>query len=82
MAPARNATGWGCRIISTTRWWCRTKALTLSKGAVGALGQESSSPYYLQTLEALARHYKFSMNEPWEDLPKKARDVILHGSGD
>ena len=22
------------------------------------------------------------MNEPWEDLPKKARDVILHGSGD
>ena len=26
MAPARNATGWGCRIISTKRWWCRTKA--------------------------------------------------------
>ena len=22
------------------------------------------------------------MNDPWEDLPKKARDVILHGSGD
>jgi len=35
-----------------------------------------------ETLEALARHYKILMNDPWEDLPKKARDAILHGSGD
>ena len=55
--------------------------LTLKKGAI-APWAKSSSPYYLQTLEALARHYKFSMNEPWEDLPKKAQAVILHGSGD
>jgi excinuclease ABC subunit A len=55
--------------------------LTLKKGAV-APWAKSSSPYYLQTLEALARQYKFSMNEPWEDLPKKAQNVILHGSGD
>ena len=57
------------------------ESLTLRKGAV-APWAKSSSPYYLQTLEALARHYKFSMNEPWEDLPKKAQTVILHGSGD
>jgi excinuclease ABC subunit A len=57
------------------------ETLTLKKGAV-APWAKSSSPYYLQTLEALARHYKFSMNEPWEDLPKKVREVILHGSGD
>jgi excinuclease ABC subunit A len=56
-------------------------SLSLKKGAV-APWAKSSSPYYLQTLEALARHYKFSMNEPWEDLPKKAQNVILHGSGD
>jgi excinuclease ABC subunit A len=55
--------------------------LTLKKGAI-APWAKSSSPYYLQTLEALARHYKFSMNEPWEDLPKKAQAVILHGSGE
>ena len=54
--------------------------ITLRKGAV-APWAKNSSPYYLQTLEALARHYKFSMNEAWEDLPKKARDVILNGSG-
>src|SRR5580698_9081168 len=56
-------------------------SLSLKKGAI-APWSKSSSPYYLQTLEALARHYKFSMNEPWEDLPKKARDVILNGSGE
>ena len=57
------------------------ESLTLKKGAI-APWAKSSSPYYLQTLEALARHYKFSMNDAWEDLPKKAREVILHGSGD
>jgi excinuclease ABC subunit A len=57
------------------------ESISLKKGAV-APWAKSSSPYYLQTLEALARHYKFSMNDPWEDLPKKARDVILHGSGE
>src|SRR5882724_8046858 len=56
-------------------------SLSLKKGAI-APWAKSSSPYYLQTLEALARHYKFSMNEPWEDLPKKAKDVILNGSGE
>jgi excinuclease ABC subunit A len=56
------------------------QSVTLRNGAV-APWAKNSSPYYLQTLEALGRHYKFSMNEPWEDLPKKVRDVILHGSG-
>ncbi len=55
--------------------------LSLKKGAI-APWAKSSSPYYLQTLEALARHYKFSMNEAFEDLPKKAQAVILHGSGE
>src|SRR5947199_2322877 len=57
------------------------ESLTLRKGAI-APWSKTSSPYYLQTLEALARHYKFSLNERWDDLPKKARDVILYGSGE
>src|SRR6201995_4169346 len=56
-------------------------SLTLRKGAI-APWSKGSSPYYNQTLEALGRHYKFSLNEPWEDLPKKAQNVILHGSGE
>src|SRR5512143_1924163 len=57
------------------------ETLTLRKGAI-APWSKGTSPYYLQTLEALGRHYKFSLNEPWEDLPKKAREIILHGSGE
>ena len=56
-------------------------SLSLKKGAI-APWSKSASPYYLQTLEALARHYKISMNEAWEDLPKKIRQVVLHGSGE
>jgi excinuclease ABC subunit A len=57
------------------------ESLSLKKGAI-APWSKSSSPYYLQTMEALARHYKFSMNEGWEDLPKKVQKIILHGSGE
>src|SRR3569833_2087924 len=42
---------------------------------------KSSSPYYTQTLEALGKHYKFTLTSKWKDLPKKTRDAILHGSG-
>ncbi len=54
--------------------------LTLRRGAV-APWAKSTSPYYLQTLEALGRHYKFRLDAPWSSLPEKARDVILNGSG-
>jgi excinuclease ABC subunit A len=55
--------------------------LTLRQGAI-APWAKSSSPYYLQTLEALARHYKFRLDKPWSDLPEQARRIILHGSGE
>jgi excinuclease ABC subunit A len=54
--------------------------LNLRQGAV-APWAKTSSPYYLQTLEALGRHYKFRLDKPWSELPEQARRVILHGSG-
>ena len=54
--------------------------LSLRQGAV-APWAKTSSPYYLQTLEALGRHYKFRLDKPWSELPAEARRVILHGSG-
>ncbi len=52
---------------------------TLHKGAV-APWSRGPSPLYTQTLQSLARHYGFSMDVPWRDLPDQARQVILHGS--
>ena len=57
------------------------ETLTLRKGAI-APWSKGSSPYYLQTLEALARHYKFSLNEPGKICPRRRRTIILHGSGE
>ena len=53
---------------------------TLHKGAI-APWSRGPSPLYTQTLQALSRHYGFSMDKPWRDLPDQAHDVILHGSG-
>jgi excinuclease ABC subunit A len=55
--------------------------LTLRKGAV-APWSRSSSPYYTQTLEALAKVYKFTLDTKWKDLSKKAQETILYGSGE
>ena len=55
--------------------------LSLYKGAI-APWSRSTSPYYTQTLEALARHYGFKMSSTWNDLPEDARNIILYGSGE
>ena len=55
--------------------------LTLYKGAI-APWSKTSSPYYTQTLEAIARHYDFKMSGVWNDLSKKAKEVILYGTGE
>ncbi len=57
------------------------KERTLRKGAI-APWAKSSSPYYVQTLTALGKHYKFTLDTKWKDLPKKTQDAILYGSGD
>jgi excinuclease ABC subunit A len=57
--------------------------LSLRQGAIAPWAKTgATSPYYTQTLEALAKHYKFSMTTPWKDIPKKTRDVILNGTGE
>jgi excinuclease ABC subunit A len=57
------------------------KDRALRKGAIAPWAR-STSPYYTQTLEALAKHYKFSLDVPWKDIPAKAREAILYGSGE
>ena len=55
-------------------------SLSLKKGAI-APWAKSTSPYYGQTLDALARHFGFSTSKPWSELPQSARDAILFGTG-
>jgi len=55
--------------------------LTLRKGAI-APWSKSSSPYYVQTLEALGKHFKFRLETPYEELTKKIQNMLLYGSGE
>src|SRR5438270_13006470 len=52
---------------------------SLAEGAVSPWSH-SSSQYYTQTLESIARHFRQSMHTPWHDLPEKMRRTILSGS--
>ena len=56
------------------------KDKTLHKGAVSPWAK-GPSPLYTQTLQALARHYGFSMDAPWHALPEEAQKVVLYGTG-
>jgi excinuclease ABC subunit A len=59
------------------------KAKTLRGGAIAPWSRSSNpSPYYMQTLEALAKKFKFSLNDPWSKLSKAVRDIILFGTGE
>jgi excinuclease ABC subunit A len=54
---------------------------SLREGAV-APWSRTTSPYYMQTLDSLARHYRFSTKDAWENLPENIQDIILYGSGE
>ena len=54
--------------------------LSLKRGAV-APWAKSTSPYYGQTLDAIARHFKVKAETKWELLPEPVRHVVLFGSG-
>lgn len=54
---------------------------SLKEGAI-APWAKSSSPYYMQTLEALSRSYRFKMTAPFSELSRDVREMLLYGSGD
>ena len=54
--------------------------LSLAGGAVR--GWDRRNAYYFQLVRALADHYAFDIETPFAELPAKAQNVVLHGSGD
>ena len=56
------------------------QGLTLMQGAL-APWAKSKSPYFTQTIDALASHYKFDKKTKWKDLPEAIQHLFLYGSG-
>lgn len=55
--------------------------LSLRAGAVSPWAK-STSPYYVQTLEALGKAYGFKLGDKFRDLSDEAKQAILHGTGE
>jgi excinuclease ABC subunit A len=54
--------------------------LSLAEGVIK--GWDRRNIYYFTQLQALAKHYGFELETPWQELARHEREVILNGSGD
>ncbi|MEO8882573.1 MAG: excinuclease ABC subunit UvrA, partial [Devosia sp.] len=54
--------------------------LSLRDGAISPWSK-TSAPYYLQTLNAVAKHFKASTGSAWEDLSEEVQNALLYGTG-
>ena len=57
----------------------QNESISLAGGAVK--GWDRRNFYYYQMLTSLAKHYKFDIETPYEDLPQKIKNIVMHGSG-
>ncbi len=73
--------GLGMELFFDERLVVPDQTLKISDGAL-APWRKGKSPYFLQTIEAVAKHYQFNQNTKWKDLPEKVQKVFLYGSGE
>ena len=73
--------GLGTEMVFDSELIIPDASLSLYEKAI-APWANSPSKYFVQVLDGLAKHYKFSIHVPYRDLPEKIRQIILHGSGE
>jgi len=72
--------GLGVELFFDERLVVPDHGITLADGAL-APWRKGKSPYLLQTIDAISRHYGFDKTLKWKDLPENVRKVFLYGSG-
>ena len=73
--------GLGVELFFDERLVVPDVTLQIADGAL-APWRKGKSPYFLQTIEALAKHYDFDRTARWKELPAFVQQVFLYGSGD
>ena len=59
------------------------KRLSIAEGAITVLGWQSCTDkksFTYAILDALSKEYKFSLDTPFEEYPKKIHDILIHGT--
>ncbi|MGJ8618153.1 MAG: excinuclease ABC subunit UvrA, partial [Sulfitobacter sp.] len=72
--------GLGVELFFDERLVVPDQNLKIYDGAL-APWRKGKSPYFLQTIEAIAKHYGFKPSAKWKDLPENVQQVFLRGSG-
>ncbi|MGB5838331.1 MAG: excinuclease ABC subunit UvrA [Albidovulum sp.] len=73
--------GLGVELFFDDRLVVPDVTLKLKDGAL-APWNKGKSPYFIQTIDSLAKHYGFDARKPWKDLPETVHSLFLYGSGD
>ncbi|MEL7345601.1 MAG: excinuclease ABC subunit UvrA, partial [Pseudomonadota bacterium] len=73
--------GLGVELFFDERLVVPDQQLKVYDGAL-APWRKGKSPYFRQTIEAIAKHYEFDQNTKWKDLPAHVQQVFLYGSGE
>ncbi|MDX5383894.1 MAG: excinuclease ABC subunit UvrA [Rhodobacterales bacterium] len=71
--------GLGVELFFDERLVVPDQNLKIVDGAL-APWRKGKSPYFTQTIEAIARHYEFDKNARWKELPEHVQQVFLYGS--
>jgi len=74
--------GLGMKLIFDPELIVPNPALSLNQGAIAAPGWnavKTDGSWVHAILEGLSTEYNFSLDTPFQDLPKKAQDIIMHG---
>jgi excinuclease ABC subunit A len=58
----------------------KSRDLSLAGGAIR--GWDRRNGYYFQMLQSLAKHFKFDIEKPFQDLTSKIQNIVLNGSSD
>lgn len=72
--------GTGLKKIASPITLVQNKKKSLREGPFFSQVYNNKQPFWFMLMYSLAKHYKFSFDEPFENLPQFARDIIFYGS--
>ena len=74
--------GLGTQMIPDPKLIINDANLSINDGALRYYGElKKKEGWNVSAMESISKHYGFSLDTPWKDIPKKARDAIFYGSG-
>jgi excinuclease ABC subunit A len=70
--------GLGVRMFFDPARVVTNPTLSLAGGAIR--GWDHHNSFYFTMIQALAKHYKFDVQKPWNELPERIRRIVLYGN--